>query len=209
MAAMVCLVGMTKDAGATVTIDLEWGACTGCVGFVAGSTSATVSGAGTTLRLDIYLTHSESGGLTGHGFSLDFDTDGLNELNAGVGTMIGVEWAGSDIDPGTGVAIYGPIGVGTIEPTPESSAGITGELRTFESGHLTLKLPINGAAYTVGTVTATAPARYRVGQAFFTTTGTLPPTAISSAACSTHPTIFSRAPVPYSRMGAWCSMMPR
>ena len=32
MAAMVCLVGMTKDASATITVTLEWGACAGGTG---------------------------------------------------------------------------------------------------------------------------------------------------------------------------------
>jgi hypothetical protein len=169
MAAMLCLAGMTRDAGATVTIALEWGVCgggSGCTGGV-GTSSITVNpGGGQTLRLDIFLSQNEPGGIKGHGFSLNFDTDGLNELN--VGAMAGVEWSGTDGDPTmAGSSLYQPISSGSIPATPDSSAGVTGRLNLFESGSLGIPLRENGVAYTVGTVTATAPARYRVGQVFF------------------------------------------
>jgi len=176
MAAMLGMVGMTKDAGATITIALEWAACgggTGCVGFVSGSTAATVNpGGGQTLTLNIFLSHNAPGGMSGHGFSVNFDTDLLNELN--VGAMNAVEWIGTDNDPSPSVASYGPISSGTIPATPESTTGgVSGRINLIESGGLGLALPVNGAAYSVGTYTATAPARYRVAQVFFVVNGTV------------------------------------
>jgi hypothetical protein len=168
MAAMFSMVGMTKDAGATITMTLEWGGCNlACTGL--GTDSVTVSGGGgQTLRLDIFMTHDQVGGVGAHGFSLNFDTDMLNELNSGA--MGAVEWAGTDVNPTTGVDTYNPISSGAILPTPESgTGGPTGTFSLIESGALGIySLPVNGAAYTVGTVTATAPARYRVAQVFFT-----------------------------------------
>lgn len=177
MAAMLCLVGMTRDAGATVTIALEWGACGGGAGGCTALGSNTIAvnpGGGQTLRLDIFLSHNEPGGLVGHGFSLNFDTDLLNELNAGA--MGTVEWVGSDTDPSLASGVsnnYSPISVGNIPATPDSSAGAAGRFNLIESASLTAQLPVNGAAYTVGSVTATAPARYRVAQAFFVVNGAI------------------------------------
>jgi len=176
MAAMLGMVGMTKDAGATVTIALEWAACgggTGCVGFVAGSTSVTVNpGGNQTLTLNVFLSHNAPGGMSGHGFSLNFDTDLLNELN--LGAMGAVEWSGTDNDPSPSSAPYGPISAGVILATPESTTGgVSGRINTIESGGLGFALPVNGAAYSVGTFTATAPARYRVAQVFFVVNGTV------------------------------------
>jgi len=164
MAAMLCLVGMTKDAGATVTLALEWGACNlGCTGLTTNSVNVA-PGLGQTLRLDIFMTHDETAGINIAFFSLNFDTDLLNELN--IGAMPPVNWAGTDVDPGTGVALYGPVGVPAV--SPESSLGVAGRIDTFDSLTTSgLVLPQSGLAYTVGTVTATAPARYRVGQVFF------------------------------------------
>jgi len=165
MAAMLCMVAMTKDAGATVTFTLEWGACNlACTGLT--TNSVNVAGTpGQTLRLDVFMTHNEVNGLSAHGISLNFDTDLLNELNIN-GAMTPVEWGGSDIDPGTGTTVYGP-----FDGAPlfiESSPG-GGRVNTIESGSASvLVLPATGAAYTVGSTTATAPARYRIGQVFFT-----------------------------------------
>src|SRR4029450_2064367 len=64
---------------------------------------------------------------------------------------------------------------GAFRPEPpttlESTGAVAGRINSFESVNDffgTQLLPRNGAAYSVGTWTATAPARYRVGQAFFT-----------------------------------------
>jgi hypothetical protein len=171
MAAMLGLVGTTRDAGAAVTVAIEWGACQGvCTGL--GTSAVTVSAAsGQTLRLDVFLSHDLTQGLESHTFSVNFDMNAAgtsldNELNF-TGGMAPTEWAGSDVDPGTGVSTYGPFTAGLT--ILESSGAAGGRVNSFESGGLTGVLPRNGAAYTVGTSSATAPARYRVGQVFFTT----------------------------------------
>jgi hypothetical protein len=91
-----------------------------------------------------------------------------NELNLTAG-MAPVEWTGSDVDPGPGVSTYGPFTVGLT--ILESTGALGGRVNSFASGGLTgVVLPATGVAYSVGTNSATAPARYRVGQVFFTTT---------------------------------------
>jgi hypothetical protein len=165
MAAMLSLLGITRDAAATATTTLEWGACGGGAGGCAGVGTNTLTlapGGGQTLRLDIFLTHDEPTGLYGHVFSLNFDTDLGNELNLTPG-MGPVEWAGSDINPGPLSEIYGPL---TLNSTVESTGASAGRINNFNSVGFAF-LPANGVAYTVGTFTATAPARYRVGQVFF------------------------------------------
>jgi len=164
VAAMLCMVGMTKDASATVTFTLEWGACNlACTGLT--TNSVNVAGTpGQTLRLDVFLTHNEPTGVSIDFFSLNFDTDLLNELN--IGAMPPVNWGGTDVDPGAAVSLYSAGGIPSI--APESSLGVAGRINTFDSsGATALALPATGMAYTVGTVTATAPARYRVAQVFF------------------------------------------
>jgi hypothetical protein len=163
MAAMVCLVGMTKDASATITIELEWGACNNaCSGL---GTDTVTAIAGTTLRLDIFLSHDLAAGFESHSFSLNFDTALDNELN--LGPMTSVEWGGSDVDPGPGVSTYAALSTG-VTTADSPGPGGPGRINSYESATLTNRLPATGLAYSVGTFTATAPARYRVGQAFFT-----------------------------------------
>jgi len=173
MAAMLAFVGMTKDAGAAITISLEWGACGGgTLGCTAtGGTTITVNpGGGQTLRLDVYMTHNLDTtmgfGMESHTFSLDFDTALENELN--LGPMAQLEWAGSDVDPNPSVSnAYAPLTGGMT--TTESGPGV-GRINSIESAGF-LDLPANGSVYSVGTFSATAPVRYRVAQAFFTVTG--------------------------------------
>jgi hypothetical protein len=173
MAGLLCLVGITKEAGANATISLIWGACGGvCTGV--GTNSVTVNpGPGQTLRLDIFLIHNEVGGMQGHGISLNFDTDLLNELNLAAGTMVAVEWAGTDMNPSLAIELYGP--AAGLGGEVESSGATAGRINNFESltGTSLLSLPINGAVYTVGTFSALAPASYRIGQAFFTVNGAI------------------------------------
>jgi len=167
--AMLSLVGMTKDAGATVTISLLWGAAAG--GSIGLGTNTIPDGAiapGQTLRLDIFMSHDLAGGIKTHTFSINFDSPIDNELN--LGPMAAVEWGGTDVDPGVPISNYLPITVG-LAGTVESGGPPTGRINSFESGALIGVLPANGVAYTVGTVTATAPASYRIGQAFFTSNG--------------------------------------
>jgi PEP-CTERM motif len=170
MAAMVCLVGMTKDASATVTITLEWGACGGGTGgcTALGGNSITVNpGGGQTLRLDVYMSHDLAQGFAIHSLSLNFDTD----LN--LGPMASVEWGGTDVNPNPAVSdAYSPLSTGvTVAESP--GPGGPGRINSYESGALVGVLPANSLAYSVGTHTATAPARYRIGQAFFTADGSV------------------------------------
>jgi len=177
MAAMLSFVGMTKDAGATVTISLEWAACATaalCAGSVLGSNTITVNpGGGQTLRLDIYMQTTVAApiGIESHAFSLQFDTNLENELN--LGPMANTEWSGTDTDPSGGTSIYGTFTAGLT--SLESSGASLGRINNYESASLGLNLPATGVAYSylVGTVTftATAPARYLVGAAFFTVNG--------------------------------------
>jgi len=164
MAAMVCLVGMTKDASATITVTLEWGACSACTGLTT-DTVLVAPGGGQTLRLDVFLSHDVAAGFESHSFSLNFDTALDNELN--LGPMPSVEWGGSDVDPNPGnTASYSALSSGVS--TLDSTAVNAGRINSYESAALIGVLPANLTAYSIGTHTATAPARYRVGQAFFT-----------------------------------------
>jgi len=173
MAAMLCLVGMTRDAGATITISLEWSGCgSGTGGCTAtGTDTITVNpGGGQTLRLDIYMATNLTQGIKAQTFSLNFDTTLENELN--LGPMAQIEWLGTDVNPTPALDIYGPLTGGAT--TLESTGVVAGRVNSYDSGFdVAFFLPANSTAYTVGTVTATAPARYRVAQAFFTTNGAL------------------------------------
>jgi hypothetical protein len=163
---------MAKEAEATVTIALEWGECGGGTGgcTATGSDTITVNpGGGQTLRLDIFMSHDLTQGLVAHSFSLNFDTALENELN--LGPMAQAEWGGTDVDPGPSVQLYVPGSLGVT--TNESSGAAAGRINSYESAANVGVLPANGATYTVGTSTGTAPARYRVGQAFFTTNGAI------------------------------------
>ena len=108
-AAMLCSVATPKDASATITISLEWGACgggTGCdFSYAPLGTDAifVVPGGGQTLRLDVFLSHDVAAGLEQHSFSLNFDTNLDNELN--LGPMAPVEWGGTDAIPDRGSQI--------------------------------------------------------------------------------------------------------
>jgi hypothetical protein len=166
------LLGIAQNAEATVTIELEWGECGGGAGGCTATGSNTIAvnpGGGQTLRLDIYMTHDLTQGMIGHMFSLNFDTDLGNELN--LGPMAPVEWAGTDGNPGPLTDVYGPFNAGLPGGTVESTGAIAGRINSYESATATTRLPRNGATYSVGTFTGTAPARYRIGQAYFTTNG--------------------------------------
>jgi len=169
MAAMFCFVGMTKDAGATVTVSLLWGACSlGCTGLGTDTITDGAIAPGQTFRVDIFMSHDLTQGVKTHALSLNFDTSPQNELN--LGPMAAAEWAGTDVDPGPASSMYLPITVGVFS-TIESPALPSGRINSYESGALVGVLPANGVAYSVGTFTATAPASYRIGQAFFTSNG--------------------------------------
>jgi hypothetical protein len=168
------LLGIAQNAAATVTIELEWGECGGGTGGCTATGSDTIAvnpGGGQTLRLDIFMTHDLPQGIVAHTFSLNFDTNLENELN--LGPMAPVEWAGTVVYPGPGVTgVYTPLTAG-VQSTQESTGATTGRINSYESSIIVQLgfVPANGGAYTIGTFTGTAPARYRVGQAYFTANG--------------------------------------
>jgi hypothetical protein len=173
LALAAVLLGMTANAGATVTIALEWGECGSGTGGCTATGTDTISvnaGGGQTLRLDIFMTHDLTQGLKRHSVSLNFDSAIENELN--LGSMVPSEWFGIDVDPSPFVIeMYGPFSGPGAQSKVESAGPPAGRINSFESGAILGVLPPNGVAYTVGTFSATAPARYRIGQAYFTTNG--------------------------------------
>jgi hypothetical protein len=142
MAAMVCLVGMTRDAGATVTFSLVWtsssAAATGL-----GTNSITTS-PGSTIQLNLVMTTNQT--LGGHGVSINFDTDLVDELNIlGYGA-----WAGLTFGTTTMATQYSLIGTGA-GPATESTGSVGGRIRTFESGVLSGPLFLPTGTYVIGT----------------------------------------------------------
>ena len=171
MAAVVGLVGMTKDAGAALTLSLLWGACAGgCTGLGTDTISDGDIAPGQTLRLDIFMSHDLTQGIKAHAISVNFDLAPQNELN--LGPMAPTEWAGTDVDPSGAVSNYLPVTTG-VAGTVESNGVVGGRINSYDAAVLIGVLPANNAAYSVGTFTATAPGSYRIGQAFFTSNGAL------------------------------------
>jgi hypothetical protein len=171
MTAMLAMVGMTRDAGATVTISLVWETCTGgCIGL--GTDTIEVAAGPQTARLGIILTHNDPDTLSIHAFSLNYDTALENELNVNTAMAQTNEWGGSDTDPGGASQLYAPL-TGGLSGFVESTGVLAGRVNTYESGALGPGLPANGLLYSVGTASATAPATYRVGFVTFVINGAL------------------------------------
>ena len=142
MPAMVCLVGMTRDAAATVTFDLIWTATSGAGPGVGTSTIAAV--AGDTITLSLRMTTDEA--LYLHSVSINFDTDLTNELNL-VGSG---EWFGSAFGTASMATVYQPLTIGTGSAV-ESTGAMAGRINEFESGVLTGPLYLPAGTYTIGT----------------------------------------------------------
>jgi hypothetical protein len=142
MAAMVCLVGMTRDAGATVTFNLVWTSSSAASTGI-GTNSLTTT-PGSTIQLNLVMSTNQT--LLGHGVSINFDTDLVNELNiVGYGA-----WAGLTFGSTTMATQYAAIGTGA-GPATESSGATGGRIRTFESGQLTGPLFLPTGSYVIGT----------------------------------------------------------
>jgi len=172
MAAMIAMVGMTRDASATATINLLWETCTSCSGFVANTSDTITANAGVqTARLGIYLSHDEADEIGVYLFTLRYDTDLGNELNVNTLIMNTNEWAGTDVDPNTmNIDNFGPLnGLVFVE------SGVTaGSVASIDSGSLGGNLPGQGLLYSAGTFTATAPAApYRIGFVTFVINGAI------------------------------------
>jgi len=147
MAAMVCLVGMTKDAGATVTFNLIW---TGTTGTGVVGTNAIDAVAGDTLTLSIRMVLDQT--MAGHSVSLAFDTDLGNELNLNVPTG-GSEWSGTAYTVGMIAGSYAPLSAGIVGPPPavESTGGLAGSISSYESGKGLTGPYLPTGTYTIGT----------------------------------------------------------
>jgi hypothetical protein len=146
MAAMVCLVGMAKDASATVTFNLVWTSTTGT-----GTTGTDTIGAsiGDVLVLSIRMTTDQT--MAGHGVSLNFDTDLGNELNLFLPAG-GAEWAGTSYGTTTMAGTYAPLVAGLGPPPAVESTGATaGRINTYESGKSPSGAFLPTGTYTVGT----------------------------------------------------------
>jgi len=153
MAAMVCLVGMAKDASATVTFALIWTSTSGTG--VTGGSSIDVN-PGDVVILTIRMTTDQT--MAAHGVSLNFDTDLGNELNLFLPAG-GAEWGGTTFGSTAMSGVYSSLVLGLGPPPAVDSTGsVVGRINTFESG----KTP-SGAFLPVGT--------YGVGTARFVVTG--------------------------------------
>jgi hypothetical protein len=149
MAAMVCLVGMTRDAGATVTINLVWASTSGAGSGV--GTNTITAAVGDTITLNVLMNNNQT--LVASIFSLNFDTDLANELNL-IGTG---SWTGSTFGTGTMATTYGQIGTSSPSSFVESTGAVAGRINSWNSGQLSGPLFLPTGTYLVGT------ARFVVG----------------------------------------------
>jgi hypothetical protein len=143
---MVCLVGMAKDASATVTFSLIWTSTTG-TGIV--GTNSILADPGDVLILSIRMSTDQT--LAAHGISLNFDTDLGNELNL-FNPAGGLEWSGTSYGTTTMSGTYAPLVYG-LGPPPavESTSSTAGRINTFESGKTPSGAYLPAGAYSVGT----------------------------------------------------------
>jgi hypothetical protein len=143
MAAMVCLVGMAKDASATVTFSLVWTSTSGTG--IAG-TNSIFANPGDVLELALVMTTDQT--VAAHGVSINFDTDLGNELDF----LGGAEWAGTSYGMTTMAGTYAPLVAGLGPPPPvESTGGNGGRINTYESGKTPSGDFLPVGSYTVGT----------------------------------------------------------
>lgn len=147
MAALVCLVGMAKDASATVTFSLVWSATSG-VGPGVG-TSTIIAVPGDVLTLQIRMQTDQT--LGGHGVSLQFDNDLGNELNL-FNPNGGAEWTGTTYGGTAMAGAYAPLTPGVGPPVATDSNGVSGgQISTYESVAALGQAFLPTGTYTVGT----------------------------------------------------------
>jgi hypothetical protein len=141
MAAMVCLVGMTRDAGATVTFSLLWTSTSG--GGTGVGTDTITALPGDTIELQIRMVTNQT--LSAHFVSLGWDTDLANELDVlGFGN-----WSGSSFGTGTMNTNYAPLG--TPNFITDSSGAVAGRINTYNSALDLGPLALPTGTYSVGT----------------------------------------------------------
>jgi hypothetical protein len=162
MAAMVCLVGMAKDASATVSFNLVWTSTTG-TGIT--GTNSIFADPGNVLVLSLVMTTDQT--ISAHGVSLNFDTDLGNELNL-FNPNGGKEWSGTTYGTTAMTGNYAPLVAG-LGPPPavESTNAVSGRINTFESGRTPSSTPLPIGSYTVGTAKFIANAAVTDGDDIF------------------------------------------
>jgi hypothetical protein len=144
MAAMVCLVGMTRDAGATVTFSLVW--TSSSLASTGIGTSSLTTSPGSIVQLNLVMTTNQT--LGGHGVSINFDTDLGDELNI-VGNG---NWAGLTFGTTTMATTYAQIGGSSpISQVESGLGGPSGRINTYESGVLSGPLFLPTGSYVIGT----------------------------------------------------------
>ena len=147
MAAIVCLVGVAKDASATVAFNLIWTSTSGTGSGV--GTSTITAAVGDVLVLEIRLLTDQT--LAAHGVSLNFDTDLGNELNL-FNPAGGKEWAGTTYGTTTMAGAYAPL-TGILGPPPatDSTGLAAGRINTYESAKTPSGAYLPTGTYAVGT----------------------------------------------------------
>lgn len=143
MAALVSLVGMTKEASATVTFSLTWIATSGTG--VVGTNSIFVN-PGDVLTLQVNMTNDQT--LGGHGISLNFDTDLGNELNF-FNPVGGKNWVGINFGTTTMATNYSQIA--PVVSAFESTGATAGRINTYNSGQITGPGFLPVGTYAIGT----------------------------------------------------------
>jgi hypothetical protein len=158
LAAMVCLVGVAKDASATVTFSLIWTSTSG-TGIV--GTNSIFADPGDVLILSIRMSTDQT--MAAHGISLNFDTDLGNELNL-FNPAGGAEWSGTSYGSTAMAGTYAPLVLGLGPPPAVDSTGATsGRINTFESGKTPSGAFLPTGTYTVGTAKFIATANLSTG----------------------------------------------
>jgi hypothetical protein len=142
MMAMLVLVGVSRDAGATVTFDLIWADTTG--GGVGVGTDTITALPGDTLRLHIVMENDQV--IQGHFISILFDPALSDELNL----LSSANWSGSSYGMGTSASTYVPLG-NTVNAA-ESPAAFGGRVHFVNSGWSSGPLQLPLGTRTVGTV---------------------------------------------------------
>ncbi len=141
---LACLVGFAQDAKAGATIDLIWN-CTNVGGHLGGCGSGTINildsnAASETVTLDIFLLADES--MAFASISLQFDADGVNELNA----LSVFNWGGFKIQAG---ASFGPLGA-LFVVDESGNGGPTGLISSFSAAITNPTVPAPAGTYHIG-----------------------------------------------------------
>jgi hypothetical protein len=143
MAAMICSVGMAKNASATVTFSIVWTSTTGTG--ITGSNSIFAD-PGDVIQLSLIMTTDQT--LAAHGVSINYDTDLGNELNF----LAGKEWLGTSFGTTTMAGTYASLVAGLGPPAPvESTNAVAGRINTYESGKTPAGAFLPTGSYAVGT----------------------------------------------------------